>query len=41
MAGELFRLPPKGSRFESRDVTPLLSPEGIEVGRLYMCANEA
>jgi hypothetical protein len=41
MAGELYRLPPKGSRFESQDEIPLFSPEGIEFGRLYMCANEA
>ncbi|HEX8005870.1 MAG TPA: hypothetical protein VF482_05500, partial [Trebonia sp.] len=41
MAGQLYRLPPLGSRFESRDETPLLTPEGVEVGRLYMCVNEA
>jgi hypothetical protein len=41
MSGQLYRLPPKGSRFESRDATPLLTPEGIEVGTVYMCANEA
>ncbi len=41
MTGDLYRLPPKGSRFESQEETPLLTPEGIEVGKLYMCANEA
>jgi hypothetical protein len=41
MSGTLYRLPPKGSRFESRGRTPLLSPDGVEVGTVYMCANEA
>jgi hypothetical protein len=41
MTGELYRLPPKGSRFESQTDTPLYTVDGIEVGRLVMCANEA
>jgi hypothetical protein len=41
MTGELYRLPPKGSRFESQTDTPLYTVDGIEVGRLFMCANEA
>lgn len=41
MAGELYRMPPKGSRFESHEETPLLTPEGVQVGTLYLCANEA
>ena len=41
MTGELYRLPPKGSRFESQTDTPLYTGDGIEVGRLVMCANEA
>jgi hypothetical protein len=41
MSGQLYRLPPKGSRFESTDRTPLYTPEGIKVGTVYMCSNEA
>lgn len=41
MSGQLYRLPPIGSRFESQERTPLLSPEGIKVGEVYMCTNEA
>lgn len=41
MAGQLYRLPPKGSRFESQDETPLYNADGVQVGTVYMCANEA
>jgi hypothetical protein len=41
MVGELYRLPPKGSRFESQDEIPLFSPDGIEFGKLFMCSNES
>lgn len=41
MTGQLYRLPPKGSRFESQEEVPLFTTEGVEFGRLFMCANEA
>jgi hypothetical protein len=41
MAGELYRVPPTGSRFESQDDTPLVTSEGVEVAQLYMCVTES
>lgn len=41
MSGQLYRLPPKGSRFESHGSTSLYTVDGVHRGDVTMCSNEA
>lgn len=41
MTGTLYRIPPLGSRFESKGDVPLYTPQGERFLELWACANEA
>ncbi|CAM3797145.1 hypothetical protein GCM10009799_09020 [Nocardiopsis rhodophaea] len=41
MVGDIYRVPPIGSRFESQGDVPLVDAEGVERLQVWACANEA